>query len=333
MASPGFNSAYNDPARVSEYLDVATARIAAMPGVERTALSEATLIGLRRVSISLREGRALAVNLYATTPEYLEILGVRLLRGRLFTRDEVVAHAPVAVISDNLARELWPGEDPIGETLPPAVRATGVVRIIGVATSAATTRLRDSDDASVYRPLGSLRDAQVVIRVTGAGADAVAPIRDALRAIDPALRPRVRTVASSVQMQLDNARAAATIGVALGLTALAMSVAGIFGVTAFLVGQRTREISVRMAIGATRRDLLALLLRQSLRPVIIGLVIGLGAAALANRVLEGGLGAVSIYDPLAFITAPAVLMLAAGVAVMLPARRAATIDPALVLRQ
>ena len=125
----------------------------------------------------------------------------------------------------------------------------------------------------------------------------------------------------------------ATVAGALALLALVLAIVGIYGVTTFVTGQRTREIGLRIAVGASRTDVMRLLLRDSLRPVTIGLAAGTGLALLASQVFAGVLYGVGARDPLAFGSAISVLLLSASVAVFVPARRAARVDPAFVLRQ
>ncbi len=136
-----------------------------------------------------------------------------------------------------------------------------------------------------------------------------------------------------MQQQLAEPRALAALAGILAAVALALAVVGVYGVTAFVVGQRTQEISVRIALGASRRDITRLLLHDSLRPVAIGLVAGVFVALLGGRVFAGVLYGVSTADPIAFVAALLVLLSIATLAVIVPTRGAAAVDPAAVLRQ
>jgi ABC-type antimicrobial peptide transport system permease subunit len=161
----------------------------------------------------------------------------------------------------------------------------------------------------------------------------VRAIRSALVAIDPRVRLDISLAREGLRRQTAEPQALATLAAALAILALALAVVGLYGVTTFVVGQRTQEISVRMALGATSRDILRLLVSDSLRPVAVGLVAGVIAAFAAGRVLAGALFGVPAADPLAFGAGLAILSVAAAAAVAIPTRRAAATDPAQSLRQ
>ena len=158
-------------------------------------------------------------------------------------------------------------------------------------------------------------------------------VRSALHPLDPRARLAITPVSEGLQQQVAEPRALATLAGALAIVALALAVVGLYGVTAFVVGQRTREIGVRMALGASGRDVMQLLISDSLRPVIFGLVAGIVAAIVVGRVFAGVLFGVAPADPIAFLSAILVLATAATIAVILPTRRASHVDPAAVLRQ
>jgi ABC-type antimicrobial peptide transport system permease subunit len=140
-------------------------------------------------------------------------------------------------------------------------------------------------------------------------------------------------VASGLQNEVEEPRIMATLAGALAALALGLAIVGIYGVTTFVTGQRTREIGVRMALGASRGDMLRLLLRDSLRPVAIGLTVGAIVSLIGSRLIAVVLYGVGASDPLAFGSAVGVLLVSAAAAVFIPARRAARVDPAFVLRQ
>ena len=247
-------------------------------------------------------------------------------------------NANVAVISEALARDYFSGEDPIGQPLDRIVPGSKHV-IIGVAANAITARLRDRSDAAIYQPMSVPLAARLVILDRRRSGRARA-FRYA-----PRWRPRIRgcgsisvPVADGLERQLTEPRIVASLAGVLAALALALAVVGIYGVTAFVVGQRTQEISVRMALGASARDVCACCSCDSLRPVILGLAAAScsrfsRARLFASRAFAGILYGVSSLDPLAFGAAAAVLLAAALAAVIVPARRAAALEPASVLRQ
>ena len=221
------------------------------------------------------------------------------------------------MISETLARMFWPDQDPVGRTLAPFDESNDV--IIGVASDAITAHLRERSAAAFYRPLRSVEAATIVVRTGGSSPEALVPaIRDTLLPLDPRVRLDIALVATGLQNELEEPRIMATLAGALAALAL---------------GQRTREIGLRIAVGASRADVMRLLVWDSLRPVTIGLAAGAGVALLASQLFAGILYGVDARDPLAFASAIAVLLVSAAAAVFIPARRAARVDPAFVLRQ
>jgi ABC-type antimicrobial peptide transport system permease subunit len=158
------------------------------------------------------------------------------------------------------------------------------------------------------------------------------PVQEALKALDPTVRPRVTFVEDGVREQLRTPRALATLAALLGATALGLAVVGLFGVTAFVVDLRRHEMSVRLALGATARSVIGLLLRDCLRPVVIGGALGLVLAPIGARLIRAAFFGVSPYDPVAVIGSILLLGTAAVAAVLMPARRAAGIDPVTALK-
>ena len=272
--------------------------------------------------------------LQETSADYFSTIGLRIVRGRAYSAEEVASRAPVVVISETLARDFWPGQDPVGQVLTPFDGSSDSV--IGVVSDAITARLHTRTTATLYRPLQSGDPAQaphIVVRAAGTPEALVPAMRDTLQRLDPRIRFEISLVASSVQREIEEPRLMAMLAGGLASLALALAIVGIYGVTTFVTGQRTREIGVRIAVGASRADVMRLLLWDSLRPVAIGLAGGAGVALIGSQLLAGILYGVGAGDPLAFGSAIGVLLLSAGAAVFIPARRAARVDPAFVLRQ
>ena len=206
--------------------------------------------------------------------------------------------------------------------------------IVGVVSNAIAARLRELGSATIYQPMRETLGARLVIRSGDGTPEALIPsVRSALHPIDPRVRLGITPVSDGLQQQLAEPRTLASLAGALAGLALALAVVGLYGVTAFVVGQRSQEISVRVALGASGRDIMRLLVGDSLRPVMVGLAGGVFVALLASRVLAGTLYGIGSADPIAYGGAMAVLLTAAVAAVIVPARRAAAVDPAAVLRQ
>ena len=319
--------------QVEAYWQLARERVASVPGVRLASLaSTPPYQGASQVTIFRRAGSRYTIYHHHTESDYFATLGLRAIRGRTYTAEEAASGADVAVISDAIARDFFAGEDPIGQSMDRVLEGSRD-RVIGVVSNAITARLRELSTAAVYRPLRDRRAARLVIRTDVSPESLIPAVRTALEPIDRRIRLELRSVNDGLRQQLAEPRLLASLAGVLACLALGLAVVGIYGVTAFVVGQRTHEIGVRMALGAGRRDVMRLLLADSLRPVLIGLGVGIAAAMAGSRVFSGVLYGVSAADPLAFGAAIALLLGTATLAVIVPTRRAASVDPASTLRQ
>ena len=255
-----------------------------MPGVRSAALADAPPYVGRGVFTLIREGEEFRRR-SADQRRLLRDHRLRVVRGRTYTAQEAAVYAPVAVISETLAREFWPGVDPIGASferkqlnpkLPPAT-------VIGVVSDSITARLRDLRADTVYWPLELPAAGKLLVRTVGPPADLARSLRDALQPIDPGIRLDFKLVGDGLAEELDPPRLMASLSAALAVFALALALVGIYGVTSFVTGQRMREIGVRLALGATPGEVMQLLLADGLRPVSTGLVVGLIAGLLGNQ--------------------------------------------------
>jgi predicted lysophospholipase L1 biosynthesis ABC-type transport system permease subunit len=239
----------------------------------------------------------------------------------------------VAVVSRAVARAYWGEASPVGDTLQ-RVKGSNDATIIGVVSDAITAKLHEASGMAVYQPLdpASERFGRLVVRTRDGGAG-IQQVREALQRIDPLADVRIASIGENLQAEMERPRTLATLAGFVGGVAIVLCVIGIYGLTSSIVGQRTREIGVRVALGADRGAVLRLLLWDSLRPVLAGLALGTVAALLAGRVIAGTLYGVSPGDPLALGAAAVLLLGSAGLAALIPTRRAAAVDPAFVLRQ
>ena len=255
----------------------------------------------------------------------------------MFTREDVARETPVALISNSVARAFFREANPIGASLS-NIPAEGDQRqeaatIIGVVADATTVRSHSQEQGAIYRPISQKRSNPPNVIVRSQHPPMVArSVEDALRRIDS----RVQLTTSMVQERLEDyvggKRMLAWLSGPIAMLAFALAACGIYGVTAFVVGQRTHEVSVRIAIGASSREVLRLLVKDSLRPVVIGLVIGLGLALVLSRVSASLLPGVSPHDPMSIGIATMILLTGALAAAIMPARRASKTDPAQLLR-
>ncbi|HEY7334566.1 MAG TPA: ABC transporter permease [Bryobacteraceae bacterium] len=266
------------------------------------------------------------------TPDYWTAMGIPLKQGRFFRESE--KDAPVAVVSERAAQFLWPGRDPIGRHVIGTGYKKQRLEVIGVVADV-RSNVEQDPPMTVYEPynLVSPIGAAIVVRTLREPGPVIRSMQTALRAADPdmALAP-VKTMEQIVDESVATRRFETVLAAAFALAALALASLGVYGVISFSVARRTPEIGIRIALGARAPQLAAMVLRQGMSPVWIGLAIGLGCALLAGRFISSQLYGVSPSDPAA-ISAVALLLLAvAAAACWIPARRAMRIDPQRALR-
>jgi len=267
------------------------------------------------------------------SPEFFSVFGIPIIRGRNFTPQEMNGNARVAIVMESTARKLWPGQDPLGKTFiddekqPP-------VEVVGVARDSHTRSLSELDSVFFYFPLKA--DTQVPLKLvvrSNAPADQTArSLRAAVRGVDPNVLVDLRTMDQNLDMYRAPAVMVTELSGALGGFALILAAIGIYSVVSHAVSRRVREIGIRMSLGAERRDVLSLVLRGAMRPVLVGVALGIAACAAVSRVLSDVLYGVSPLDPTAFGGVTLFLTGVALVASLLPARRATRIDPMQALR-
>jgi predicted permease len=269
---------------------------------------------------------------------YVDAAGVPLLRGRNFTDADRADAAPVAIIDKLLADKHFAGQDPIGKQISRGGGDDAVwLTIVGVVGTVKTNDLgADVRKETMYVPLrqGFMRLGAIVVRSAMPRDELSRQIRNVFKRIDPG-QPifDVKTMQERIHASLGPRRAPMQLLLAFAGVALVLAAVGIYAVLAFLVGQRSGEIGVRMAIGAGRQDILRMVLRQSANLIGLGIVIGIVAALLIGRGLATQLFGVSQYDPMTYISVIALLTLVAMGASLIPARRASGIDPLRALRQ
>ena len=272
----------------------------------------------------------------AATAGYFQALGIPLLRGRIFDDRDGPDSPHVAVISQSLARERWPGRDPIGQTIEFG-NMDGDLRlltIVGVVGDVHEYGLEAPPRPTVYVNLFQRpRSAMTITMLSDANTQFVASAaRGILRDQNPEIPVRFRTFSQVYSASLGSRRFNLIVISFFGIVALLLAVAGVFGVMAYSVTRRTREIGVRVALGATSGDVLRMILKQALRTILMGVGIGLACALALTRALESLLFSVTPTDPLTFAAAISVLVATALLACYIPARRASSVDPIIALR-
>jgi len=272
----------------------------------------------------------------AASPEYFQALRIPILRGRFFDQHDGFDSPHAAVINDALARLRWPKQDPIGQTIQFGNMDGDLhlLTIVGVVGDTHEYGLEDLPRPTVYVNLlqRPRTDFSLVMHTEGDSASAMAAARAILHEDAPEVPPRFRTFAQIYSASLGSRRFNMTLVAVFALSALLLAVAGVYGVVAYGVAQRTREIGVRMALGAKAADVLGMILREGLTTTLIGVAIGVVGSFATARTIQSLLFDVKPTDPLTFIAVAATLIGAASLACYIPARRATKVDPMVALR-
>ncbi len=269
---------------------------------------------------------------------YFQVLGIPLLRGRLFNDSDVMDAPHVALVSQSLAREKWPNQDPIGRTIEFG-NMDGDLRpltIVGVVGDVREDNLEKPSGPMVYvnyrqRPKDT-NDFTAVLRVATDPSAVISAARGIVRSLDPNDPPQFRELREVSALALKSRKFNLMLLAAFAGTALVLAIAGLYGVMAYSVARRTAELGTRIALGASPENVLRLVLRQGLITALVGVAIGIGGAVVLTRTLQFLLFGLSPNDPFTFAAVALLLILVALVACYIPARRAAKIDPMEALR-
>ena len=264
------------------------------------------------------------------SPEYFSVVGIPIVRGRGFGPDDWRDGSSI-IVTESTARRLWPGEDPLGKTLLDGTHRNSV---IGVAQDAQVSHLGESNTAYLYFPAGpqDTHRTYVLVRFAGRFPSTANGIRDAVQSLDPEMPVKVNRLEDYLEVWRAPSRIASALSGALAGLALLLASIGVYGMVSYAVSRSTREIGIRLALGANGSQVMSHTLRQALRPVAIGGVVGVAACAAVSWLLSSMLFGLSAYDPIAFTTVPAFLFAVAVVASYIPARRAIQVDPVVSLR-
>jgi putative ABC transport system permease protein len=331
---------YDERERRVDFYRQALERLAVLPGVTSAgAVSKLPLTGEDDVTPVRAEGTTATLleqpiaNWRRVSADYFRTLGVPLRRGQVFADDGGAAQS--VILSQGLAHQLWPEEDPIGKRINREVGDSTLVEVVGVVADVRILGLDQKPGFTVYVPFWQAPSYNMSLALrTALPPQALAgAVRREIHAVDPNLPvPSIRTMGEVAASSTAQRRFQMQLVGAFALAALVLASLGVFGVVSYSVAQRRGEIGVRMALGATGGDLWRSVLGQGLRPVAIGLVIGLVASLAAARAIESLLFGVGAVDPLTLTAVPSVLLLFAGAACVVPAIRASRVDPMVTLR-
>ncbi len=334
-------AAYSD-STVPEFYDVLLSRLRSLPGVQSAGAVD-------RLPMRVGWGGALRIegqfddvkrsvpttdHWQTISPGYLATIEIPLIDGRDFSRDDRAASPPVCLVSESFARHFWPGQSAIGKRVG-YPWASPWITIVGVVRDAKLDSLTGTSEQTFYRPLAQAPRTEMTVAIrTTANEQALAPsIRQIVAQLDHAVPVSdVQTMSHVVDASAARPRFTMVLLALFASLAVTLGVIGIYGVMSYTVAQRTREMGVRMALGATPGDAMRLVLGEGLALAAAGIGVGMVAAIGSSRLLRGVLVGVTPTDPLTFVTVPIALALVALLASYLPARRATRVDPTTALR-
>lgn len=316
-------------------------RAEAHPAVSGTALTHAlpmTPMAMGRNGARPAEGEGLersSFPFFHVGPGFAGTMGMEVVAGREFTRADAAGDPPVIVVNQSMARRFWPGLDPLGRTL---IWGGGrEATVVGVLADARTRSPRDPAEPAYFVPLlqHPMASLTLVARTNpGATAEVMASLRDGIHGMDPRLAglASLQTMDDVVALALLPLRIAAQILTIIGVLGLLLAAVGLYGVVSFLVARRTREVGVRMALGARRGQVVGMVVRRGLGLALLGAALGIGLAVALTRFLGALLYGVSPLDPAVFVGMTLGTLAIAGISAWVPARRAASVDPVTALR-
>jgi predicted permease len=309
------------PEAARAYLDQFENRLRGLPGVMSVALSSMPPLGHDKVYIITTDvgGHEVAIYPNMVDPEYFRTMGIPLLRGRTFMPRE----ANAVILSESLARQQWPGEDPLGRQF------WGKDKVVGVVGNARTTAMNNGDAVEMYHAAqtSDMPDMVVIVKTAGTPEGLIPMVKSITASLDPNLFPDMRLLKAEFKKDTESAGQTAMAASLLGTVAVLLAALGLLGLVAYAVSERTKEIAIRIALGAKPGHVRAAVLRQFVWPVVLGLLAGLAGAAALSRVLRQVLFGVSNLDPLSYASAVSVLVTIVMIAALLPAKRALRVDP------
>ena len=338
---------YDTDQKQMQFFTQAEATLRRLPGVTAVAISDSLPpSGSHRESIFNRmvipgtpqsdNGTGGMVAWRWVTPQYFHALEIPIEEGQGFTEEERASTEHRMILSKLLANRLFPGQSPIGQQVRPSL-ADPLYTVVGVAANVRNSGLTGNDEPEYYRLRRNLSEdwgqSSVLILETSLSSEVLAPwVRSEIARIDPTVPVEIETLSERVSKLADAPRFEAALLGFFAFTGLAMAVIGLYGLTAYTTQRRTQEIGVRMALGADRADILRLILREGLRLVVLGGLLGTAAGLAVAQVLKNLLFNIGPHDPITFAGVALLLALVALAATLIPARRAMRVDPVVALR-
>lgn len=325
-----------DNGKLSAFSNELLARMRALPGVESATSSGSLPMSVIEISTFHLEGQSAAdersADFTSVRDDYFKTMGTPIVKGRSFSREDLDQKSKVIIMSELMAKAIWPNQDPIGRRIITGSKSDDAYTVIGIARDTHDLGLDAPPEGTIYR-IGAPQNLIVIVRTAGDPRLLAKPLREQIASIDEDvpvsdIRPMQELVESSFQdRRFQMWMFVVFAGLALGLAAV-----GLYGLLAYMVSARTREIGIRMALGAQITDVLRMVIRQGLVLAGLGVLIGLAAAGALSRLMSNFVFGVKTVDPLTYVATAATLVLVAIGACYIPARRAAKVDPMVALR-
>lgn len=351
---PGFNpgnavavslsipqSRYSNAESLAAYYDQAISRIEAVPGVERAGcVGYLPMVGYNPgveftidSAAAAADGAKFKSDFQPVTPGYFQAMGIPLIGGRGFTDSDMKTAPESVVINNTLASRFFSGEDPLGRQINlEGEQAIGSpLVVVGIVGDVKQFGLHTSARPEIYLPMYR-HSSTMIVRAAVAEADLIAALREIVPALDSGAAFHIRTVEQVVEDSIEKRRIFALLLGTLASVALVMAALGIYGVISYTVAQRTREIGIRMALGARARDILLGVIKQAFKMALFGIVTGLVALPLVNRALASLLYGVGFIEPVVLAGLVLLVIAVTLLASFIPARRATKVDPSVALR-
>jgi len=334
------------PERSTTFVDALEERVRAIPGVIDVGVTNNVPMGERRIGAGValdpretggavtRESGDVYDNI--VRPGFFKTLGIGIVRGRDFATTDRFEGEKVAIVSEDFARRAWPNSDPIGKHISEEGPEGPFMTVIGVVREALTYGVSERRRPTVYRSqlqFPNARELTLLVRSTGDAALLTRPVTQAIHALDANLPVfGVETLAQYRRDRLSEPTLGSAMLAVVGGLALLLACVGVYSVIAFAVGQRTKEIGLRIALGAAHEQVIAMFVRQGARLIGIGLAVGLVMSGVMVSLLSASFAGIAVIDGLAFVGVAALLALVGAGASWIPARRAARVDPMVALR-
>jgi putative ABC transport system permease protein len=346
----------NEPSAQAGLRQQLAERLRTVPGVISTSqvLRQPLTGKLSSTSITVDDqpltSRPMRANYNVVSPNHFETVGVQIIRGRSFTESEARSGAPVVVISESTARKFWPKSTDIGEVIGHRIGIAAAVpetetanhetrnfpsfEIVGIARDTRSGWVWEIDQTYLYVPVTPVNHSAeyILVRTKGDPGRVMASVQDEAANINPHLRVFMERISANLDLQMTPFRGLAIVALILGLMAMLLAAIGLHGVMSFVIARRTKEIGIRVALGARPLDVVRLLLNHGLRLILLGIVVGLAGGVAIAKLLSAVLVDLSPLDPIAFGSVTIFLVAVGLVSSWLPARRAARVDPLVALK-